>query len=895
MAFNPFSSFRKNTKFWMAAVTLLCMITFVLCTGVGGDLADRLLKLFGGNRGSLLATVDGRNLYLRDFDELKAQRQLANRYMRKSCELAIHNIERQLKNLEKQSLDDKSRQMASGHLRLMAAVLAKRLERPQYFGTGTKLDELVDFATWRARADRLDIRLTDKGVDEIFYRDILTHAGNENTTFFFQPHKTEVYWEVRQNFQGGVTYNHVMDALREELRVRIAQLATVGAQTEAYLDPSVRLERHMDQRTLLSPLDLWEHHKKNCSSVSIDLVPVLAQDFVKEVAQPTDKDLKDLFEERKKLKFDPTSPKSGFEIPQRIKVEWISADADLPFYRNPAKAALALLTVPPAWNPGGSAIALATRYGAGPLALESALDRNYQVQRRFLDSYDSAPLNEPDFIGPLLGRVGKPTPALAAALVAHQPNPASTVIYQSVLYKGHEKELAPFIEAEVKRRLPYYATLVSTAAAGDWMLLRQVLEEGARPQFLPLSLVRSDFEKQLVTRIASGWVRKNMGIARKALEKLERQEGIRKDAFEELVSQYEQEFGLRRQSTAGFYNRFTIAQAAELQPLRDAFAKVAPGRRTRYLDEINQYEARVGDRMLREDDFARLFFESQEPHGVARAKYQAKPWPPDVTPKLPPGMAPGIEPPVQYLFKDAPKPFLFWKTEEEHTKIPERLEEVKDRVELAWKIDKSRDQFALPRAKDIAEKLQTVGDVSATIRSESAKLGREPIKLPRVAPLVPEPVQVFQGRFARDYVEYRLPADEFEYARDDTVKNLLALADLKKPIEIGDKRLDEVNKKLFDAAKGADKHVQILTNKPQTAFYVGTVVFAPGPSRLDFELAYKRAYAADLDLFTRKAHQDLGKELRTAALDQLRREFSVVIHASAEDRRHFDTESPDVR
>ena len=33
MAFNPFVSFQKNQKFWMAAVLILCMVTFVLCTG----------------------------------------------------------------------------------------------------------------------------------------------------------------------------------------------------------------------------------------------------------------------------------------------------------------------------------------------------------------------------------------------------------------------------------------------------------------------------------------------------------------------------------------------------------------------------------------------------------------------------------------------------------------------------------------------------------------------------------------------------------------------------------------------------------------------------------------------------------------------------------------------
>src|ERR1700730_1176194 len=60
MAFNPFTSFRKYQRFWMATVLLLCMITFVLCTGVGGDLSQRLLQLFQRQEGRPLAKVNGR-------------------------------------------------------------------------------------------------------------------------------------------------------------------------------------------------------------------------------------------------------------------------------------------------------------------------------------------------------------------------------------------------------------------------------------------------------------------------------------------------------------------------------------------------------------------------------------------------------------------------------------------------------------------------------------------------------------------------------------------------------------------------------------------------------------------------------------------------------------------
>ncbi|MCS7046319.1 MAG: hypothetical protein NZO58_08185, partial [Gemmataceae bacterium] len=63
MAFNPFTNFRKYQKFWMAAILLVCMVTFILCTGTGtGDLSDRILRWVGG-RGQVYTTIDGAKFY----------------------------------------------------------------------------------------------------------------------------------------------------------------------------------------------------------------------------------------------------------------------------------------------------------------------------------------------------------------------------------------------------------------------------------------------------------------------------------------------------------------------------------------------------------------------------------------------------------------------------------------------------------------------------------------------------------------------------------------------------------------------------------------------------------------------------------------------------------------
>ena len=99
MAFNPFVSFRKYQKFWMATILLVCMITFVLCTGVGGDLSERLLNLFRGHQGKVWATLDGRSIYSDDFEKLKIQRNMINDFMQESMKVAGVNQQKRMEGL----------------------------------------------------------------------------------------------------------------------------------------------------------------------------------------------------------------------------------------------------------------------------------------------------------------------------------------------------------------------------------------------------------------------------------------------------------------------------------------------------------------------------------------------------------------------------------------------------------------------------------------------------------------------------------------------------------------------------------------------------------------------------------------------------------------------------
>ena len=83
MAFNPFASFRKYQKYWMAGAVLVCMLTFVLCSGgMKGTGLDDLLLGWTRRRGEDYVKVNSRGYSYEELNQLKDQRNVANDFMR---------------------------------------------------------------------------------------------------------------------------------------------------------------------------------------------------------------------------------------------------------------------------------------------------------------------------------------------------------------------------------------------------------------------------------------------------------------------------------------------------------------------------------------------------------------------------------------------------------------------------------------------------------------------------------------------------------------------------------------------------------------------------------------------------------------------------------------------
>ncbi len=277
-------------------------------------------------------------------------------------------------------------------------------------------------------------------------------------------------------------------------------------------------------------------------------------------------------------------------------------------------------------------------------------------------------------------------------------------------------------------------------------------------KYLPLDIVKDTLTDFMERKLAQEWVNANMNLLRSRLDTVVGN----KARFKRELDKYLPGLGLEVVQTKDdvFYNRYTIDKAPELKPLLKEYEK--------WYRPVDIAEGRdmKPETVLKEDDFYKLFFDGTESFSAFGSTYKAKPWPPLVTPKKVLGeMETGKQTQHTDLFAKAPNPILFWKIEDRPGKIPESLDAVKDRVVEAWKTDKARD-LALPEAKKLADKLLKSEVGYGPAMAFETPNDVKPIKLKGLAPLYTTP-DYFMPLGNRTYARYKIPANTFDYPRDD--------------------------------------------------------------------------------------------------------------------------------
>src|SRR6516162_8712198 len=290
------------------------MISFVFCTGMRGDMSERIPRLWGST-GPAVIEIDGRSISRRDLESLRTQRNLANTFMKACADMAYKNVSKRWyeENKNVDAKDEEARRHRLGLLYSMRSTLSLRKAKPRYFDGGVKFDDLVEFKLWQAEADRLGIYIQDEHLEILFASELFT------TRDFPTLGRDELFLAQRaaQRENRDASDADVRRAVKEEFRVKIAQYAILGAQpfsllfrkrqqggelTFKFAHPDVPDEL----RAPLTLAQLWDFYKTQRAEFNVSLIPVHVDDFAKskydfakKIEDPNEIQKKEFFEAHK--------------------------------------------------------------------------------------------------------------------------------------------------------------------------------------------------------------------------------------------------------------------------------------------------------------------------------------------------------------------------------------------------------------------------------------------------------------------------------------------------------------------------------------------------------------------------------------------------------------------
>jgi hypothetical protein len=869
MAFNPFHWFRKHQKASIAGLTIMTMIVFIFSFG-RGDLFEQGLRWLGSDRraGETVTTLYGKKVTEGQLDQLARQRKLASDFLfeviwgaharvvkdlldkelkadnpdnaavraiaERSSRFRLQGVEDDLRELQLIASRDSFKndpdrmkvldQLATvlgfqawqmANLRAILPTLqtgGRILPSIPYFGGGTRYEDLLDFLVWKQQADRLGITLTEADVRAEVTREA---AGNEVFDAKRLADSKLVKGFLRG--RGNVTPNDLLEALRQEFRVVMAQGLLLGQ------EPGVRAFRSqlaLASPAAASPDEFLRYYREQQTRLNVKMLTVPVEKFTAQVKEePTAAELRARFAKYRDQEPAPDRREPGFKQPRRVAVEWVSASSEDPHYKAEARKLMKLNDDRTLAAQRLTAGALVGHIGAGPagylastyfaaaydpvgqlygkqfeawetwfnpIAAPRSLLDGSKVDRAFDVHLLRAPAEAAGFAGLVVGNSlvrGSPLgPVLAVRLAStRDTRDILGVAGASLLGQGTAAAGMPAIGnlavafSLSASRLPALPSLEKLRPN----LLAAVEEEKA--QYL-LQKNLATFTEEL------GKKKGRPNEAREYIKKAVKEFHLEHQAMPRPMTQVELEEALKRRKDVG------------LAGLRAAFGQ----------ENDRQQTAR----------FLGQFFPQQT--GV-------------------------FEPVPMFSPTEQKRTFYYWRFQD----LPARARdfvEVKAEVRAAWKLEKAR-QLARRTARELEDRInQSQGPDrlrdAETLLSEQ-KLG--PVfELRRVMPLLP-PERETLPRVRTEYRPYSVPEDQaelFPYPPADLARQLLVL---ERP---GD--------------------AMVIADRPERNFYVAVLLDREEPSLKSFVSLYGRTPNRDTlyTLFT----QERRAEFQRKVLDQLRRE-----------------------
>jgi hypothetical protein len=847
MAFHPFAFFRKRQKPLLAAVTIVSMFIFIL-TGFSGSITDRVGGLFGTRKDKAeVVTLFGKTVTVSDVDQVSQDRRQAHVFMSQ----AVASSQPSLSESERKEVMDRVFQEIfrqdpmAGPNAMRAHLLnyrqellkANRTEAARfvmhqlrgfemmnwsqqhpgtlYFGGGTTPDELLDFIIWRKQADRLNITLTDEDLRKM----INAEADGEVLTGDPVKDNKTIALYLQSQFHGAIDPKAVLNALREEFRVRMAKEVLLGSAGSARAAVGAGLggDEVPGEGT---PDEFWNYYKDNLTALTVTFLQVPVKQFTGQVKkEPSQQELEDLFRRYKNDEPSPDRPAPGFKVPRKVKVEWVTADPNAPHYRQAAEKALPALSAsgPLALLPfpaviGGTPAGVAG--AAAQMAVGSLWNMPMQFQyetflkgiKSWWDASNVTPegsnpyatgFRRPDTVASVVGQLA------GSGLTAASPWTAAGALGGS-------------IEIRLNEQKARQASMVLAGASPFPLAVAAQQAALANVRVPPLAAVRDDLALGLVNRIGPETAE---AALRAFVKDLEAKRYSPKDAAEFVEKNANIEHGItNHDAMKEARDEWTIADDPALAPLRRA------------------EEHDIPFTPSRQRQFAEQFFTARTPDGRTGP---TQPFQPKELPDIRNNTT-----------------FFWWLTDSEKPRV-RTFAEAKADVEAEWKFIQARKearQAAERLIEDLKKRPEGISadrflrDEAEKLKAANPKAGFQTFELIGIARLTKVESPIFVRDLTTRYEPYRFPEGDIAYPKADTVDELLR--QLKQP---GD--------------------TAIVLDRPERNYYVALLEERTVPGEDKFFKVYKRAARnpfTDTDSLWSRFQAERDQKYRAAVMRHLR-------------------------
>jgi len=667
-----------------------------------------------------------------------------------------------------------------------------------FFGGSKKTDDLLDFWLWRYQADRLGIQLTDTDVLKALANDC---NGRQivpvNKPFGISPEVQFFLANEPQNRRGqlGFTAQDLLKALNDEFRMVMAKEALLGLEAgyRAYRGLTAGINHSPAAPT---PDQFLNYYRHNLTRLGVAFLPVAVERFVPEIKSlPSQKTLEDLFQKYRTQEPAPERDQPGFKTPRRVRVQYVSGKADLPYYQQ-ASQVLALHPGLMRWLmpftmkvPGAAGIGPVWGY-SWPLFHRDDIDEEYKnykdrenrqpwIDQHFYRSVHDVSVLRLGTLGfsttQILGSVGLNTGPLATSISA-----GASLIGNACQYEAWPRETMRSIDLTTLATLQRNPGATGIAGALAMAFQPAYAPIDALSPWMPAVLPKETFEgrffKDVKERLAPNLVNDSLHTIEKELRERRKKPEDAAKYVETAIKQYglETQFHTMKEPK----DRYSLGSDPEMQPFKTAFEQSVQNR-FRKLDYA----------------FADLFF-------VTTGVYEPQRWP------------------------NFPETYLYWRVEDLKAHEPATLAEVRGQVEAAWRFMEARREARtaadailkqLPKDKKISTRDQLVRwlrDLKADKKSD-LKLNEinpdDVFELNDITRLVDSRLQPLAGR-GKTYRLYQPPETRIAYPRTNFADQLLRL---EKP---GD--------------------AMVLSDLPEKQFYVAVLQFRSVPTVEEFASVY---------------------------------------------------------